>query len=297
MTVFITGGCKNGKSTFAVRKAMELGAKRFYVATMIPRDDEDAKRVEYHRAKRAGLGFETIESSDLSGFAVEKDGVYLVDSVTALVQNAMFPGNGKTNLRAAKAVVEKVKTLMEGAGSAAFVSDFLYSNGRRPEGLTAEFARNLSEVERFLAQKCDKTYEICASTAKEWEKVTEMGRDGMEFVIGGAYQGKLEYVMGKYRFSEKEVCFCNEQEEIDWSKPCVYGLERYLLGCVDRGEKPVLAGAERSVVVMEDVFCGLVPMEERLRQWREVCGHTAAKLAAEAAEVTRLFCGLSQRLK
>lgn len=299
MTVFITGGCKNGKSTFAVHKAMELGEKRFYVATMIARDAEDVKRVEYHRARREGLGFTTVESPDLTGFAAEKDGVYLVDSVTALVQNAMFPENGKTNSEVAKEAIEKMRALMKRAGSAIFVSDFLYSNGGRIEGLTAEFARNLSEAERFLAQNCDKTFEICAGTGKEWHKTAKTaGGDGMEFVLGGAYQGKLEYVKKKYGFSEEEICFCNEREEVDWSKPCVYGLERYLLGCVERGVEPALAGAERSAVVaMEDVFCGLVPMEPRLRQWRELCGHTAAKLAAEAEQVTRLFCGLSERLK
>lgn len=297
MTVFITGGCKNGKSTFAVRKAMELWAKRFYVATMIPRDAEDARRVEYHRARREGLGFVTIESPDLTGFEAEKDGVYLVDSVTALVQNVMFSENGKTNPKAAKEVIEKLRALMEQAGSAVFVSDFLYSNGGRMEGLTAQFARNLSAAEGFLAQNCDETFEICAGTAKKWIKPAENGGKGMELVIGGAYQGKLNYVKEKYRFSEKEICFCNETEEVDWSKPCVYGLERYLLGCVQRGEEAAVRTAKGMVVVMEDVFCGLVPMEPRLRQWRELCGHTAAKLAAEAAQVTRLFCGLSERLK
>ena len=40
MTVFVSGGAKNGKSGFAQNLAVKLarGGKRYYVATMIPVD-------------------------------------------------------------------------------------------------------------------------------------------------------------------------------------------------------------------------------------------------------------------
>lgn len=332
MTVFITGGCKNGKSTFAVQRAMELGEKRFYVATMLPRDAEDTQRVAYHRAKRAGLGFTTVESSDLVDVSPEPGGVYLVDSITALVQNAMFPPDGSTNPHAAEEVLPRLKPFFAPGVHAVFVSDFLYSNCAPGQGDTAAYMANLAAVERFLAQSCDKTFEICAATAQERRKTpfgaAKMGAEGakggknpaqgvakcgqsgakrvqsvdkvvegVEFVLGGAHQGKLEYVQKTYGLTREQVFFCDESGEIDRTKPCVYGLETYISACLRHGIEPNLDFSAQTAVVMTDIFCGLVPLEPSLRQWREACGHAAAKLAAEAARVTRLFCGLSQSLK
>lgn len=64
MTVFITGGCKNGKSTFALQCALSLSERRprYYVATMEPPCDADElERIRIHRAARAGKGFVTLE--------------------------------------------------------------------------------------------------------------------------------------------------------------------------------------------------------------------------------------------
>ena len=58
MTVFVSGGAKNGKSGFAQNLAVKLarGGKRYYVATMIPVDEEDRERIRKHVADRDGLG-------------------------------------------------------------------------------------------------------------------------------------------------------------------------------------------------------------------------------------------------
>ena len=63
MIVFISGGAKNGKSSFAQDLAVRLarGGKRYYIATMIPCDEEDRDRIRHHIADRDGLGFETLE--------------------------------------------------------------------------------------------------------------------------------------------------------------------------------------------------------------------------------------------
>ena len=94
MIVFVSGGAKNGKSGFAQNLAVKLadGGKRYYVATMIPVDEEDRERIRRHVADRAGLGFETIECGGdiLSCLNYDKNGSFLLDSVTALLQNVMF---------------------------------------------------------------------------------------------------------------------------------------------------------------------------------------------------------------
>ena len=61
MTV-VTGGSGSGKSAFAEDKIVSFGpAKRIYIATMHPYDEESHKRVARHRKMRAGKGFETVE--------------------------------------------------------------------------------------------------------------------------------------------------------------------------------------------------------------------------------------------
>ena len=45
MNIFISGGCKNGKSMYAQKLAKEMADARgralYYIATMIPTDEED----------------------------------------------------------------------------------------------------------------------------------------------------------------------------------------------------------------------------------------------------------------
>ena len=96
MTYFISGGAKNGKSTLAqdLTVALAKGGKHYYVATMISSGSEDDDRIRRHIADRDGMGFETVECfcniMDCLKIA-NKDGVFLVDSVTALIQNSLFP--------------------------------------------------------------------------------------------------------------------------------------------------------------------------------------------------------------
>ena len=109
MNIFISGGCKNGKSYYAQKLARDMAAKAglplYYLATMIPKDGEDRARIKRHLSERDGWGFDTIEQGTdickclsggktLSGKAVDSRGVFLLDSVTALLSNEMFLSDG-----------------------------------------------------------------------------------------------------------------------------------------------------------------------------------------------------------
>ena len=93
MNVFISGGCKNGKSMFAQHMTKEMaeksGKKMYYVATMIPTDDEDRARIARHIDERDGWGYETIEIGRnicdcLEQDGVDPEGVFLLDSVSSV---------------------------------------------------------------------------------------------------------------------------------------------------------------------------------------------------------------------
>ena len=54
---------------------------------------------------------------------------------------------------------------------------------------------------------------------------------------------------------------------------------------------------ENSVIICDDVFCGVVPIQEDLRAWREAAGRMMNWLTPRAQSVVRMFCGLPQVLK
>ena len=117
----------------------------------------------------------------------------------------------------------------------------------------------------------------------------------MDLIIGGVYQGKLQYAMDTFGVREDEVFRCADEPVLDTSKRCVYGFEAYLRACLRAGAEPELP--EHGVVICQDIFCGVVPLTFEERQWRELTGRSLTALAAKADTVTRIFCGLPQRLK
>lgn len=125
----------------------------------------------------------------------------------------------------------------------------------------------------------------------------------MKLIIGGAYQGKLDYVRARFGLSETEIHDCLETEGLDLSKACLNHAERYIRYCMSSSADPFEAIArwtERhpdGVLICEDIFCGVVPIEPELRAWREDCGRFVNRMAGQADEVIRIFCGLPQKLK
>lgn len=125
----------------------------------------------------------------------------------------------------------------------------------------------------------------------------------MELIVGGAYQGKRDYAKERFSLAEKDIFTCGEDGAIDYASPCIDRLEEFALWCVRNG-----CGAEElfrahrdewkgSVLICMDISCGVVPLGAENRLWREETGRLCAYLASEAERVTRMFCGLPQRLK
>jgi len=169
MTYFISGGAKNGKSTLAqdLSVALAEGGKHYYVATMISTGAEDDERIRRHIADRDGLGFETVECfTDIMDClkTADSDGVFLVDSVTALIQNSLFPAEKNYEMdlsgaeRCAESLVQFARTVRHGV----FVSDYIYSDAEEYSESTEQYRACLAAVDRRLAQICDTVIEVSA---------------------------------------------------------------------------------------------------------------------------------------
>ena len=109
----------------------------------------------------------------------------------------------------------------------------------------------------------------------------------MILIIGGAYQGKLAFAKDAFQLEDADVYTCSAGK-IDFSKRCVYALEEFTWGHPD----PAAYFREQ-----RDVFCGVVPMDPETRLWRQKTGRLSQYLSKEADQVSRIFCGLEQRLK
>ena len=119
----------------------------------------------------------------------------------------------------------------------------------------------------------------------------------MDLIIGGAFQGKLEYARKKYKLQKSDVCECRIDKEPDLTKRCICGFEKYILWCQRNGKEPQMSFRDDQIIILGDIFCGVVPIEKEARVWREACGKAGTALAASANSVTRLFCGIPKKIK
>lgn len=169
MTVFISGGAKCGKSTLAQNLTLVLaeGGKHYYVATMISTGEEDDDRIRRHVADRAGMGFETVECFQNILDCLEKadkEGTFLVDSVTALMQNALFPveKNYEMDISAAQRCTVELVSFAKTVKHAIFVSDYIYSDAQHYDEGTESYRKSLAGADRQLAAVCDTVVEVAA---------------------------------------------------------------------------------------------------------------------------------------
>ena len=87
----VTGGSRSGKSEYARRIGEEAGGPKVYVASCPVTDDEMAARIEEHRARREGRGWDTIEEqTDLAGVLQEAEHrTVMIDCLTLWINNLM----------------------------------------------------------------------------------------------------------------------------------------------------------------------------------------------------------------
>ena len=117
----------------------------------------------------------------------------------------------------------------------------------------------------------------------------------MILVIGGSFQGKKEYVMKNFQIEEKDICNL-EKEELDIKKKCLYHFE-LLFKNPDFHYENIKDKLKDKIIIMDDLFCGVVPIDKQMRMYRERVGLVTQELAKEADHVIRIYLGLEQILK
>ena len=119
----------------------------------------------------------------------------------------------------------------------------------------------------------------------------------MILIIGGAYQGKLEFarqlkgtdvtVSDGRTISLDMITHFHEVIRRLW-------MEKREISVVI---EEVLAKNPDITIVMDEIGYGVVPMSAEDREYRELVGHTGQLLARQAEAVYRVVCGIGTRIK
>lgn len=108
---FVIGGCKSGKSSFALEQANRSEAeKKYFIATSMPADSEMEQRVQKHQKER-GKEWITIEEPVRIHEKINEysdiNCVILVDCLTLWVSNLLFYFQDQAQIEKALADLEK----------------------------------------------------------------------------------------------------------------------------------------------------------------------------------------------
>lgn len=109
-------------------------------------------------------------------------------------------------------------------------------------------------------------------------------------LTGGRSQGKTEFA--KKHFPAAELLD-------DWQLRVKQQLEDGQ-DPIAEAEKTMTALRQKSgsaVIIIEEMGCGIVPLQREARAYRDANGRVACCIAAEANEVYRVFAGIGERIK
>lgn len=163
--ILISGPNGCGKSRYAEALLdARAGPARFYVATMLPATEDNARRIARHRAQRAGLGFRTLEWPRRVGLApVTPESAVLLEDVSNLLANAMFAGgedgsggeDSSGGAARAAEVLADILSLRARCGLLVAVTIYgLDAQGIEDPG-TRDYIRALAALNRDLAAAAD----------------------------------------------------------------------------------------------------------------------------------------------
>jgi adenosylcobinamide kinase/adenosylcobinamide-phosphate guanylyltransferase len=149
--VFITGGARSGKSSFALKEASSVPGRKVFIATAEAIDSEMKERIERHRRDR-GPGWETCEEPLHLSRAIEEMSerydVLVLDCLTIWLSNVILAGSD-----AEREIEELVCTIERFAGNSPAML-FIVSNevgmGIVPDN---EIARKFRDFAGRLNQK------------------------------------------------------------------------------------------------------------------------------------------------
>jgi len=115
-------------------------------------------------------------------------------------------------------------------------------------------------------------------------------------IIGGAYQGKLDFALTLGKYSKNDV------SESCFDKPIVNNLHIIIKQMFEKGEnvaEVILSSIKEKdkIIICNEIGCGIVPIDKSEREYRELCGRILCEMARNADIVYRVQCGIATKIK
>ncbi len=157
--IFITGGARSGKSSYAEKLASNLAGKRAYLATAQALDAEMAAKIEKHRQDRGNV-WDTYEEplavDELLRKLSDRYQVVLLDCLTLWLSNVMAhtDGDGAVVLRSA----ELVKAVKDFTGTCIVVSNEVGLGIVPDNPLARKFRDFAGMLNQKIAEAADEVY-------------------------------------------------------------------------------------------------------------------------------------------
>ena len=136
----------------------------------------------------------------------------------------------------------------------------------------------------------------------------------MILVTGGAYQGKLEIAKTLWEQNHRQkaeppsseplvadgnLADFTQLQQADIIRQFQLWIRRLLLEKKDPYDmtQQLIRKNPQAVFTLEQVGCGLVPVDAGERRYRETVGRIGCLLAQQSGEVYLVNCGISQKIK
>lgn len=114
----------------------------------------------------------------------------------------------------------------------------------------------------------------------------------MILAVGGSGQGKYNWVMENYNVEGQKPDIINGyhlkiRENLSLGKDPLEEAARLVAAYKDKN----------LIIIMDEIGCGIVPLDSFERKYRDIAGQTGCYLAGEASEVIRIVCGIGIKIK
>lgn len=160
--VFVIGGARSGKSSFALKLALAMPGEKTYIATGTASDPEMKVRIEKHKGSR-GVCWKTIEEPrEIAArlTAIGHNGAILLDCLTLWISNLMQAG--LTDDEIMKEAGALAKSCKKAKADVVIVSNET-GLGIVPENRLARRFRDASGlVNQLMAQEAGAVYFVAA---------------------------------------------------------------------------------------------------------------------------------------
>jgi adenosyl cobinamide kinase/adenosyl cobinamide phosphate guanylyltransferase len=123
----------------------------------------------------------------------------------------------------------------------------------------------------------------------------------MVMITGGAYQGKTAYVTREFGIAPEDITDGRSCDIASLSTArCIssyHELVRRLGADCTCFTEELCRRSPDTVIIIDEIGCGIVPMEKSERLWRENVGRCGCIIASHSKKVIRVVCGIPAFIK